>query len=126
MKFLTTNFVKCAVKSCDGSEGSFPLKYENCQLQLEEQDFNPEFIVSMLERLDWNAIIQVASDLGNNLLPSQKPEDIDGNSEMLKDLHSLLIETQIIDGEMVCRNCKHVYYIKNSIASFLLPPHLAK
>lgn len=126
MKFLTTNFVKCAVKSCDGSENSFPLKYENCKLQLEEQDFNPEFIISMLERLDWDAIIKVASDLGNTSLPLKKPENIDENNEMLKDLHSLLIETQITDGEMICGNCNHIYYIKNSIASFLLPPHLAK
>lgn len=126
MKFLTTNFVRCAVKSCDGTENSFPLKYENCQLQLEEQEFNPDFIISMLGRLDWDAIIKVAADLGNTALPARKPENIDHDETMLKDLHSLLVETQIVEGQMVCGNCNHIYYIKNSIASFLLPPHLAK
>lgn len=126
MKFLTTNFVRCAIKGCDGTENSFPLKYENCKLQLEEQEFESDFIISMLERLDWGAIIKVAADLGNTSLPAQKPDNIDQNEVMLKDLHSLLLETQIIEGQMVCGNCGHIYYIKNSIASFLLPPHLAK
>lgn len=130
MKFLTTNFVRCAVKGCDGTENSFPLKYVNCQLQLERQDFNPDFIISMLERLDWDAIIKVAADLGNTSLPIQKPDvgsiTIEEDEAMLKDLHSLLVETQLMEGQMVCGNCQHIYYIKNGIASFLLPPHLAK
>ncbi|KAG7693134.1 hypothetical protein KL930_004781 [Ogataea haglerorum] len=125
MKFLTTNFVKCAVKSCDASELSFPLKYEECELELQEHDFNPEFLVSMLPRLNWDAVVQVAADLGNTTLPSTKPEGIENNEQMLKDLHSLLLETQIINGKMTCRHCGHVYYIKDSIANFLLPPHLA-
>ncbi|AWU76824.1 hypothetical protein CAS74_000760 [Pichia kudriavzevii] len=126
MKFLTTNFVRCAVKSCDGTEGSFPLRYRECQLQLEEQDFDPEFVISMLERLNWSALVKVANDLGNTSLPPQKPEHIEENEILLKDLHSLLLETNITEGQMVCNNCKHIYYIKNGIASFLLPPHLAK
>lgn len=125
MKFITTNFVRCAIKTCDGAEASFPLQYKDCKLELEESDFNPDFIVSMLDRLDWDAVIKVANDLGNTTLPPQKPENIDQNETMLKDLHSLLMETHITEGSMVCGNCNHVYYIKDSIASFLLPPHLA-
>ena len=126
MKFITSNFVRCAVKSCDGTEGSFPLNFQDCKLQLEEQEFNEEFIISMLERLDWSALVKVASQLGNNAIPPQKPSLDDINEVILKDLHSLLLETQIIEGKMICDNCQHVYYIKDGIASFLLPPHLAK
>jgi multifunctional methyltransferase subunit TRM112 len=128
MKFLTTNFVKCAVKTCQGSTEAFPLKYEECQLVQQEADYNPEFIVHILERLNWDAIIKVAGDLGNTTLPAMKPENLDpimeDDQQILKDLHSLLIETQITEGKMVCNNCGHIYYIKNSIPNFLLPPHL--
>jgi len=128
MKFLTTNFVKCAVKTCQSSTEAFPLKYEECQLVQQEADYNPEFIVHILERLNWDAIIKVASDLGNTSLPPIKPENLDpimeDDQQILKDLHSLLIETQITEGKMVCNNCGHIYYIKNSIPNFLLPPHL--
>ncbi|ABN66157.1 predicted protein [Scheffersomyces stipitis CBS 6054] len=128
MKFLTTNFVKCAVKGCQSSTESFPLKYSDCQLVQEEQEYNPEFLVHMLERLDWNAVIQVARDLGNDSLPPTKPDSLDPIMEedqaVLKDLHTLLVETQIVEGRMTCNNCQHVYHIKNSIPNFLLPPHL--
>lgn len=94
----------------------------------EEQEYNPEFIVHMLERLDWSAVLKVAQDLGNNALPPTKPENLDPIMEddqaILKDLHTLLVETQIVEGKMTCRNCKHIYYVKNSIPNFLLPPHL--
>ncbi|CUM67772.1 uncharacterized protein PRCAT00005477001 [Priceomyces carsonii] len=128
MKFLTTNFVKCAVKSCDSLVESFPLQYSECQLVQEEQEYNPEFISHMLERLEWDAVLKVANDLGHTSLPTSKPEGLDPIMEddqpILKDLHSLLVETQIIEGKMTCRNCGHIYYVKNSIPNFLLPPHL--
>lgn len=129
MKFLTTNFVRCAVKACNTSLDSFPLRYEECQLVQEEADYNPEFICHMLERLDWDAVLKVAADLGNTLLPQSKPEGLDPIMEddqaVLRDLHVLLVETQLVEGRMVCGNCGHVYHIKNSIPNFLLPPHLA-
>ncbi|AOA60666.1 Methylation of tRNA, rRNA protein an d transcirption factor [Komagataella phaffii CBS 7435] len=128
MKFLTTNFVRCAIKSCDGAVNSFPLKYSEIELVQEEQDFQPEFILGILPRLDWPAILKVAADLGNTSLPSQLPEiDINdpSNEILLKDLHTLLIETQLVQGKMICENCNHVYHIKDSIPNFLLPPHLA-
>ena len=129
MKFLTTNFVKCAVRGCQLLDAAFPLSYLDCQMVQQEVDYNPEFICHMLERLDWDAVVQVAQQLGNSLLPTLKPEGLDPIMEddqaVLKDLHTLLVETQIIEGKMECRSCHHVYYIKNSIPNFLLPPHLA-
>lgn len=136
MKILTTNFVKCTVKACDVSTESFPLKYQNCELVQEEQDFQPAFIINVLDRVDWDALVQVAKDLGNEAIPASKPavlqdidpDQIESNEELmavLRDLHSLLMETSIVEGEMVCNHCGHIYYIKNSIPNFLLPPHLA-
>lgn len=128
MKFLTTNFVKCAVKSCSASQDSFPLKYSECQLAKEELEYNPDFVCHMLERLDWDAIVKVAADLGNTSIPPQKPEGLDPIMEddqaILRDLHSLLVETVILEGKMTCLSCGHIYHIKNSIPNFLLPPHL--
>lgn len=128
MKFLTTNFVKCPIKTCELSVDSFPLQYSECQLVREEQEFNPEFILHMLERLEWDAVLKVAENLGNESLPPVKPENLDPIMEddqaILKELHILLVETQIVEGKMICRNCEHIYYVKNSIPNFLLPPHL--
>lgn len=43
---------------------------------------------------------------------------------MLKDLHSLLVETQLMEGKLVCGNCGHEYHVREGIANFLLPSHL--
>lgn len=128
MKLITTNFVKCASKSCDSASTAFPLHYVDCELVQSPQDFNADFVTHMLERLDWEALREVAKDLGNEELPVQKPSNIDPimeeNQALLKDLHTFLIETQIVEGKMICQNCKHTFFIKNSIPNFLLPPHL--
>lgn len=135
MKFLTSNFLKCPVSSCDNSNDNFPLRYigEKCNLQQDESiEFNPEFLIHLLDRIDWNAVISVARDLGNSSIPITKPElpkKIEQLSSedliILRDMHTLFIQTSIIDGEMHCRNCGQIYYIKNSIPNLLLPPHLA-
>lgn len=42
----------------------------------------------------------------------------------MRDLHTLLLETEVMEGKMVCGNCGHEYKIKEGIANFLLPNHL--
>lgn len=44
----------------------------------------------------------------------------------MRDLHTLLLETEIREGKMVCGNCGHEYKIKEGIANFLLPSHLGE
>jgi multifunctional methyltransferase subunit TRM112 len=55
--------------------------------------------------------------------PQGGEEDL-SPSQTLKDLHSLLLETTIKEGKLVCGNCGHEYAIKEGIANFLLPSHL--
>ncbi len=64
--------------------------------------------------------------LGVNTLPEQKPtvEELQANEALFKDLHTLLLETQIMQGKLACANCGHEYGIREGIANFLLPPHL--
>ena len=45
---------------------------------------------------------------------------------VMRDLHTLLIETEVREGKMVCGNCGHEYKIKEGIANFLLPSHLGQ
>lgn len=125
MKLLTTNFVQCAVKSCARTTEAFPLKYDECELVHEDLDFDPQFVKNIMLKIDWEALLSVANDLGNTSLPPTKPEASEESEQMLKDLHTLLLETQIKNGKMVCRGCGHLYHIKNTIPNFLLPPHLA-
>ena len=62
-------------------------------------------------------------------MPATKPEgeDVrDDGEKLLRDLHTLLLETQVMEGKLVCGNCGHEYAIKEGIANFLLPNHLGE
>jgi multifunctional methyltransferase subunit TRM112 len=48
----------------------------------------------------------------------------EGEERLLRDLHKLLVETQVVEGKMQCGSCGHEYKIKEGIANFLLPSHL--
>lgn len=122
MKVLTSNYTACAVKACKSSELGYPLHFKDAVLAREELDLRPEFITSIFTRLDWAALRTTAAELGFNTLPAEKPETLD--EQTIKDLHTLLLETQVVEGKLVCANCEHEYQIKEGIANFLLPNHL--
>lgn len=148
MKLLTLNFLTCARKACKSSPAAFPLHPQEAELEQIELDLNIVFIRNILPRLEWPAIKTLAQEvlirafaiqqacadikfqLGLPSLPDETPEPetlIDEAGEptqVLKDLHSLLMETGIESGKLVCGNCGHEYAVKEGIANFLLPSHL--
>lgn len=137
MKILTTNFLTCAVKTCRSSPNSYPLHFRDASLESNPQPFNPLFVRNMLSRLDWDALKTTAGELGLlALVPETNPtEDVmeqDGeeakeveiDEEVLKKLHTLLMETGVTEGKLVCGNCEFEYPIKEGVGNFLLPPHL--
>jgi multifunctional methyltransferase subunit TRM112 len=64
--------------------------------------------------------------LGFPTLPASPPtaEELAADEKMQRELHALLMETQISEGKLVCGNCGHEYAIHEGIANFLLPSHL--
>lgn len=102
MKFLTTNFVQCAVKSCAKSGNEFPLTYAvsnpSEDLLLQPTDFDSDFITNLLPKLEWSALVQVAKDLGDDSLPEEKPNvdllDDDEKTAFIQNLHKMLVEVR--------------------------------
>ncbi|MCJ1389738.1 hypothetical protein MMC18_002595 [Xylographa bjoerkii] len=150
MKILTTNFLTCAVKACKSSPASYPLHFQDAELEQADMEYNPVFLRNILPRIEWDALRVTATELGFTSLPAEKPDmsgvlggqAVGGQGEgavdtgaqqsaggeerekMLRELHKLLLETQVREGKMVCGNCGHEYRIKEGIANFLLPNHL--
>ncbi|KAK8145113.1 hypothetical protein MY1884_000511 [Beauveria asiatica] len=126
MKILSLNFVNCAAKACKATAESFPLHPKDAELVQDEIELNPALLINVLPRLDWAALRTTSSELGFPQLPEQAPtaEELQADEKTLRDLHHLLLETQISEGKLVCGNCGHEYAIKEGIANFLLPSHL--
>ncbi|KAM0335721.1 hypothetical protein ACHAQA_000771 [Verticillium albo-atrum] len=126
MKILSLNFLTCAVKTCKSSTDSYPLHPKDAELVQDDIELNEQMLLNVLPRLDWAALRTNATELGFPELPAEAPtaEALQSDEKTLKDLHHLLMETQILEGKLVCGSCGHEYAIREGIANFLLPSHL--
>ncbi|KAL7625441.1 type I protein arginine N-methyltransferase Rmt1 [Parahypoxylon ruwenzoriense] len=126
MKVLSLNFLTCAVKACKSSSNSYPLHPKDAELVQDDIEVNAQLIINLLPRIDWAALSTTATELGFPALPPQPPseEDLRRDEKALRDLHGLLMETQMVEGKLVCANCGHEYAVREGIANFLLPSHL--
>ncbi|KAK6344001.1 hypothetical protein TWF696_007651 [Orbilia brochopaga] len=139
MKLLTANFLSCAVKSCKSSPAAFPLHFRDAELASTSVPYNPVLLTNLLPRLDWPALVTSSKELGFTL-PDSKPtfpaltRPSDGGEvtpalgeeqeTALRTLHRVLMETEVVEGKMVCGSCGFEYGIHQSVANFLLPSHL--
>ncbi|CAA90460.1 hypothetical protein POMI540_0331 [Schizosaccharomyces pombe] len=121
MKLLTANFLNCSNKKCTSSPEAFPLDVVDAKLAIQQLELKPEFLIGIMPRIDWNALLKTTRQLGNYSLPDEKPDLVDDSDEvLLKSLHNVLLETEITEGKMVCGNCGHVYPIFEGIPNMLL------
>lgn len=64
MKILTANFLTCAVKACKTSQDSYPLHFQDAELEQSDIEYNPLFIKNILPRIDWEALKVTATEVG--------------------------------------------------------------
>ena len=116
MKLLTHNLLRSNVK---GVKKGYPLRIEAGKVEVKETDFNAEFIKRMLDRLDWAALRQAASELDpNTKLPPAlgSPDD----EEFLRLVHRALVELVLVEGYLVCPESGRKFRVENGIPNMLL------
>jgi len=55
---------------------------------------------------------------------TQPEEDENEKDKVLRQLHTLLLETSVSEGKLACGKCGFEYPIKEGVGNFLLPAHL--
>lgn len=119
MKLLTHNFLTS--KCIKGVTVGFPLGIEATEIKVNEVDFNPEFVSRMIPKLDWDAFTKTAESIGHlNDLPKTLIPDYEANQDFLKMVHHVLLEVEIINGELVCPQTKRKFPINDGIPNMLL------
>lgn len=129
MRLLVHNLLECKIKGCKPSS-SYPLTLRSIEIKRNPTNYNPDFIKNLLTKIDYKAFLTSVEqifkrtgscenfkDLGQ--IPDSLPEE-PFSDEFLKTLHCYLLEIDIVNGEMVCENCKHTYTIVDSIPNMLL------
>ncbi|KAJ2352336.1 hypothetical protein IWW50_000826 [Coemansia erecta] len=122
MRLITHNMLKCHVKNCTDPDKQYPLRFKDVELELVEADRNDEFLVRMLPRIDYKALLITTNELKIKL-PEKVPEHPEDDDEFLKDLHTAILETHVKQGSMVCNGCSHEYKITKGIPNMLLAEH---
>lgn len=111
---LTSNIIKGVTKG-------FPLGIKPNRVEVQEVDFNPDFITRILPKIDWPALRQAATEVGHgDGLPEMLPESIDGDEAAQKMLHNILLQVEVLEGELVCPETGRKFPIQNGIPNMLL------
>lgn len=91
-------------------------------VQKEEKNvaFNGEFLTRILPRLDWNTVYTVAEQVGVDGLPKELSDQEASSEEILQKLHHVLLEIDIIEGNLKCPETGRLFPITDGIPNMLL------
>lgn len=75
----------------------------------------------IIPRLDWSAVLQAADKVGcTGDLPTELPENYSGDSDFLQKLHHILLEIEIVEGNLECPETGRIFPIADGIPNMLL------
>ncbi|KAK4877238.1 hypothetical protein RN001_009744 [Aquatica leii] len=119
MKLITHNMLTS--KCMKGVTVGYPLKIQAVDVKTSEVDFNPEFISRLIPKVDWNVLCEAAESVGFlDDLPRELIENYENDVDFLKKAHRVLLEVDIINGELVCPETGRKFPINNGIPNMLL------
>uniref|UniRef100_A0A0K8TQY6 Multifunctional methyltransferase subunit TRM112-like protein n=1 Tax=Tabanus bromius TaxID=304241 RepID=A0A0K8TQY6_TABBR len=119
MKLLTYNFLTS--KCIRGVKVGFPLKLNIGKKDVVQADFNAEFIARLIPRLDWNTVYLSADLVGcSEGLPKELTENYASDTELLQKLHHILLEVDVVEGQLECPETGRIFPISDGIPNMLL------
>uniref|UniRef100_A0A8D8TC91 Multifunctional methyltransferase subunit TRM112-like protein n=1 Tax=Cacopsylla melanoneura TaxID=428564 RepID=A0A8D8TC91_9HEMI len=112
---LTSNCIK-------GVSNGYPLIIKANSIKKLESDFNPEFLIRMIPKLDWNAFYKATQMLEDVevSVPEKLIESYDKDTEFLKKVHHALLEVEIVEGDLECPESGRKFPISSGIPNMLL------
>lgn len=89
--------------------------------KIETQEFNREFINRILPRLDWPTIKSAAESVGVADIPAElNSETAPSDTDLLQKIHHLLLEIDVIEGQLACPETGRIFPITQGIPNMLL------
>lgn len=88
-----------------------------------EAEFNVTFLTKLLPRLDWPTVCAGAEMIGcKNELPTELTEQhtSGADEEFLKKLHHILLEIDVVEGNLECPETGRQFPINDGIPNMLL------
>mmetsp|Transcript_25114 Transcript_25114/g.22154 ORF Transcript_25114/g.22154 Transcript_25114/m.22154 type:complete len:124 (+) Transcript_25114:91-462(+) len=121
MRLLSHNLLMCNVKNCN--KNNYPLKIIVDKSQILEKEFNKDFALRLIPKIDWSALYKTVVSMGHQKFPSEVTQELLEDEEFLKEFFNIVYNTQIVEGKLQCENCERVYPIVNGIPNLILEEH---
>lgn len=84
-------------------------------------DFNPEFVAKIIPKLDWQVLYNAAASVGQgDYLPKEIVQNFENDQDFLRKAHHILLELDVVDGELICPESGRKFPINNGIPNMLL------
>ena len=117
MKLITHNMLQNNLTDQKG----YPLVIQATKIEELTVDFNPEFLVRMMDRLEYPILVHALEMIGmKDYLPVVVPDKFQENEEFMKNLHHALLEIDVVEGELICPVSGRKFPIKDGIPNMLL------
>ncbi|CAB3374521.1 multifunctional methyltransferase subunit TRM112-like protein [Cloeon dipterum] len=121
MKLLTHNMLSS--RCIKGVSVGYPLKISAKNVRLVNCDFDTDFTVRIIQKLDWNALWEAAESVGHaDDIPKNLSDidDYDKNDEFLRKVHHVVLEVEVIEGELECPETGRKFPIEDGVPNMLL------
>ena len=75
----------------------------------------------MIPKIDWPALCQAAKEVGyGEDLPPEVVESYESNEDFLKKAHRILMEVEVLEGNLVCPETGREFPVNKGIPNMLL------
>lgn len=119
MKLITHNMLTS--KCLKGVMTGYPLAINATDVKVIEVAFNPEFIIRVISKLDWEVVYEAANSIGHGEgLPKTIEPKYDKDEEFLKKAHRVLLEVEVEEGHLTCPESGRQFPISKGIPNMLL------
>ncbi|XP_066593094.1 multifunctional methyltransferase subunit TRM112-like protein [Prorops nasuta] len=119
MKLLTHNMLTS--KCLKGVTVGYPLTIVAKDVKVCEVDFNSEFISRIIPKLDYATLWKAAESIGHaGDLPETLVKDFENDEDFLKKVHHVLLEVEVINGDLLCPESGRKFPISDGIPNMLL------
>merc|ERR1712003_49515 len=119
MKLLTHNMLTS--KSMKAVTTGYPLQIQARDVKVMEVDFKPEFVARIIPKIDWECLCRAAEELGHlNDLPKMVPDNYENDEEFLKKAHHVMLEVEVINGDLICPESSRKFPVTDGIPNMLL------
>lgn len=122
MRLLTHNFLQSNVR---GTTKGYPLLIDAQEVVVEESPVDQELLLKLLPKLDYNVLRGAVQQLSSKVddvteLPETIGELENADAVLLANLHKVLMDVHVLEGQLTCPDTGRHFPIKEGIPNMIL------